>query len=107
MLSFKNFLDLILILLLHPSSILFISLLANVSHCSFPVCSYSLEIQSTEGRKREKSSKFLSGLKNRKEKRHIESAPIESHLKVLDTIRLQMQVVYSVSLVTVLLGVVC
>ncbi|XP_042055617.1 protein unc-13 homolog isoform X3 [Salvia splendens] len=51
-----------------------------------------LEIQTTEGRKREKSSKFLSGLKNRKEKRHIESAPIESHLKVLDTIRLQMQI---------------
>ncbi|KAL1547598.1 protein unc-13 isoform X2 [Salvia divinorum] len=51
-----------------------------------------LEIQSTEGRKREKSSKFLSGLKNRKEKRHIESAPIESHLKVLDTVRLQMQI---------------
>ncbi|XP_047945156.1 protein unc-13 homolog isoform X1 [Salvia hispanica] len=51
-----------------------------------------LEIQTTEGRKREKSSKFLSGLKNRKEKRHMESAPIESHLKVLDTIRLQMQI---------------
>ncbi|XP_057764080.1 protein unc-13 homolog isoform X2 [Salvia miltiorrhiza] len=51
-----------------------------------------LEIHSTEGRKREKSSKFLSGLKNRKDKRHIESAPIESHLKVLDTIRLQMQI---------------
>ncbi|KAH6758083.1 hypothetical protein C2S52_023025 [Perilla frutescens var. hirtella] len=50
------------------------------------------EIHSTESRKREKSSKFLSGLKNRKDKRHVESAPIESHLKVLDTFRLQMQI---------------
>lgn len=51
-----------------------------------------LEIHSTEGRKREKSSKFLSGLKNRKDKRHTESAPVGSHLKLLDTIRLQMQI---------------
>ncbi|KAL8543750.1 hypothetical protein ACS0TY_004350 [Phlomoides rotata] len=50
------------------------------------------EILSTEIRKREKNLKFLSGLKSRKEKRHIEPESSERHLKVLDTIRVQMQI---------------
>ncbi|XP_011081014.1 uncharacterized protein LOC105164132 isoform X3 [Sesamum indicum] len=55
-----------------------------------------VEIHSTEGKKREKSSKFLAGLKNRRDKRHterhIESESPERHFKVLDTIRIQMQI---------------
>ncbi|KAL3647194.1 hypothetical protein CASFOL_008162 [Castilleja foliolosa] len=51
-----------------------------------------VEIYTSEGRKREKSSKFLSGLKNKREKRHIESEPTEKHGKILDTIRVQMQI---------------
>ncbi|KAL6556364.1 hypothetical protein OROGR_005652 [Orobanche gracilis] len=55
-----------------------------------------VEIYTSEGRKREKSSKFLAGLKNRRDKRHIESEPPEGkHLKILNTIRVQMQ--YEVS----------
>ncbi|KAG8374878.1 hypothetical protein BUALT_Bualt10G0041300 [Buddleja alternifolia] len=41
-----------------------------------------VEIHLTEGRKREKSSRFLSGLKNRRDKRHIESESPETHLKI-------------------------
>lgn len=80
-----------------------ISTLANVSQSPFASCSHRFEIHSTEGRKREKSSKFLAGLKNKKDKRHIESESIERHLKVLDTIRVQMQVSYSVPLVFLIL----
>ncbi|GFQ01345.1 hypothetical protein PHJA_002278400 [Phtheirospermum japonicum] len=61
-----------------------------------------VEIYTSEGRKREKSSKFLSGLKNRREKRHIESEPTEKHGKILDTIRVQMQASYSVPFVPAL-----
>ncbi|GER43304.1 hypothetical protein STAS_20150 [Striga asiatica] len=51
-----------------------------------------VEIYTIEGnRKREKSSKFLAGLKSRKDKRHIESEPpqpTEKHLKLLDIVRI-------------------
>ncbi|KAL3818096.1 hypothetical protein ACJIZ3_004001 [Penstemon smallii] len=51
-----------------------------------------VEIYSNEGRKREKSARFFAGLKNRRDKRNIESESPERHLKVLDTVRLQMQI---------------
>ncbi|PIN13792.1 hypothetical protein CDL12_13584 [Handroanthus impetiginosus] len=51
-----------------------------------------IETHSTEVRKREKSSKFLAGLKHRRDKQHVESESNERHLKVLDTIRIQMQI---------------
>ncbi|KAL6556752.1 hypothetical protein OROHE_006628 [Orobanche hederae] len=58
-----------------------------------------VEIYTSEGRKREKSSKFLAGLKNRRDKRHIESEPTEGkHLKILNTIRIQMQLFCDISL---------
>ncbi|KAI3468779.1 hypothetical protein Pfo_025442 [Paulownia fortunei] len=51
-----------------------------------------VEIYSNECKKREKSSRFLAGLKNRRDKRHIESESTESHVKILDTMRIQMQI---------------
>ncbi|KAL9177741.1 hypothetical protein ABFS82_01G078500 [Erythranthe guttata] len=50
-----------------------------------------VEIYSTERRKKEKGSRFLSGLKNKRDKRHVESESTE-HLKIIDTIRIQMQI---------------
>lgn len=74
-------------------------ILANVSDSPFFfLLAHRFEILPTEVRKREKSPKFLSGLKSRKEKRHIEPESSEKHLKLLDTIRIQMQVHYSVHL---------
>ncbi|KAL2544069.1 hypothetical protein Fot_13302 [Forsythia ovata] len=51
-----------------------------------------LEIHLIDGKKREKGSRFLAGLKNKKDKRHLQSESPDRHLKVLETIRLQMQV---------------
>lgn len=59
---------------------------------------HRLEIYSTENRKREKSSRLLSGLKNRRDKRSLESESTERHLKILGIIRVQMQASYSVLL---------
>lgn len=67
----------------------------------FSSCLNRFEILPPEVRKREKSPKFLSGLKSRKEKRHIEPESSERHLKLLDTIRVQMQVCYSVCITDV------
>lgn len=50
------------------------------------------EIHLIDDKKREKSSRFLAGLKNKKDKRHLQSESPDRHLKVLETIRLQMQV---------------
>lgn len=44
-----------------------------------------------EGRRKEKSTKFLSGLKSRKGKKYLQSQSSERHIELLDTIRMQMQ----------------
>lgn len=49
-------------------------------------------VYSAEDRKREKSPKFLSGLKSKKEKIHLQSQSSESHSKLIDIVRGQMQI---------------
>lgn len=60
----------------------------------FASCSPRFEIHFIDGKKREKSSRFLAGLKNKKDKRHLQSESPDRHLKLLETIRLQMQASY-------------
>ncbi|KAI5655545.1 hypothetical protein M9H77_32732 [Catharanthus roseus] len=50
------------------------------------------EIHVIEGRRKEKSTKFLSGLKSRKGKKYLQSQSSERHIELLDTIRMQMQI---------------
>ncbi|KAK0587106.1 hypothetical protein LWI29_017363 [Acer saccharum] len=51
-----------------------------------------IEVYSVEDRKKEKSSKFLSGLKSRRDKLHLQSQSSERHSKLIDTVRVQMQI---------------
>ncbi|XP_051137356.1 protein unc-13 homolog isoform X2 [Andrographis paniculata] len=69
----------------------------DLRECAYEVFLASMlysgvQIQSTEARKREKGSRFLTGLKSKREKRHVESQSPERALKVLDTVRVQMQI---------------
>ncbi|KAK4389327.1 protein unc-13 [Sesamum angolense] len=77
---------------LHNASILSVGLLDDdMRESAYEVFLASMlfsgvEIHSTEGKKREKPSKFLAGLKNRRDKRqterHIESESPERHFKI-------------------------
>lgn len=72
------------------------------------VFSYSLSswnrivISSIEDRKKQRSSKLLSRLKSRKDTANVQSQPLERHLQLLNTIRVQMQVtiIFSSSLLS-------
>ncbi|GLT40474.1 hypothetical protein SLA2020_146110 [Shorea laevis] len=55
--------------------------------------SYSgVEVYSVEDRKKEKSSKILSGLRSKRDKTHLQSPSSERHSELTDTIRVQMQI---------------
>lgn len=58
-----------------------------------------LEIYSFEDQKKDKSSGFLAGLKNKRDKKHLQpqSQSPERHEEIINTIRVQMQVSYYVS----------
>ncbi|XP_059645069.1 protein unc-13 homolog isoform X2 [Cornus florida] len=60
-------------------------LLASMVFCG-------VEIHSFEDRKKEKGSKFLSSLKSRKDKRHLQYQSPDRHPELIDTIRAQMQI---------------
>ncbi|KAL5748684.1 hypothetical protein ACOSP7_025728 [Xanthoceras sorbifolium] len=51
-----------------------------------------IEVYAVEDRKKEKSSKFLSGLKSKRDKLQLQSQSSERHSKLVDTIRAQMQI---------------
>ncbi|XP_031251761.1 protein unc-13 homolog [Pistacia vera] len=51
-----------------------------------------VEVNPVEDRKKEKSSKFLSGLKSKKDKLHLQSQSSEKHSKLFDIVRVQMQI---------------
>ncbi|KAA8522362.1 hypothetical protein F0562_013277 [Nyssa sinensis] len=51
-----------------------------------------VEVHSFEDKKKEKSSKFLSGLKSKRDKRHLRSQSPEKHSEIIDIIRAQMQI---------------
>lgn len=51
-----------------------------------------VEVHTVEDRRKEKSSKFLSGLKSRREKIHQQSQFRGRHSAIVDTIRIQMQI---------------
>uniref|UniRef100_A0A5B7C3J2 MHD1 domain-containing protein n=1 Tax=Davidia involucrata TaxID=16924 RepID=A0A5B7C3J2_DAVIN len=51
-----------------------------------------VEVHSFEDKKKEKSSRFLSGLKSKRDKRHMRSQSPEKHAEIIDTIRAQMQI---------------
>ncbi|KAL8106727.1 hypothetical protein AgCh_023473 [Apium graveolens] len=55
---------------------------------------YGLEIYSFEDQKKDKSSGFLAGLKNKRDKKHLQPQPQspERHEEVINTIRVQMQI---------------
>ncbi|KAM7494210.1 hypothetical protein LguiB_028819 [Lonicera macranthoides] len=53
---------------------------------------YGVEIHSIEDQKKEKASRFLAGLKNKREKRHVQSKSPERHPDFIDIIRVQMQI---------------
>lgn len=54
-----------------------------------------VEVNPVEDWKKEKSSKFLSGFKSKKDKLHLQSQSSEKHSKHFDTVRVQMQVSYN------------
>lgn len=56
-----------------------------------------VEVHTVEDRRKEKSSKFLSGLKSRREKIHQQSQFRGRHSAIVDTIRIQMQASYKMS----------
>lgn len=51
-----------------------------------------IAIHSLENPKKDKGSRFLTGLKNRKDKRHLRSHSVENQFEHIDTIRVQMQI---------------
>ncbi|XP_044485853.1 protein unc-13 homolog isoform X2 [Mangifera indica] len=51
-----------------------------------------VEVNPVEDWKKEKSSKFLSGFKSKKDKLHLQSQSSEKHSKHFDTVRVQMQI---------------
>ncbi|KAF8027381.1 hypothetical protein BT93_E0321 [Corymbia citriodora subsp. variegata] len=51
-----------------------------------------IELHAVNDRKKEKNSKFFSGIKGRKNKTHVQSQPIERHFELIDIIRSQMQI---------------
>ncbi|KAL7608412.1 hypothetical protein Lser_V15G09834 [Lactuca serriola] len=51
-----------------------------------------ITIHSLENPKKDKGSKFLTGLKNRRDRRHMRSHSVENQFEHIDTIRAQMQI---------------
>ncbi|KAF5800738.1 hypothetical protein HanXRQr2_Chr06g0240081 [Helianthus annuus] len=51
-----------------------------------------ISIHSSENSKKDKGSRFLTGLKNRRGKRHLRSHSVENHFEHIDNIRVQMQI---------------
>ncbi|KAI6707250.1 hypothetical protein NL676_010212 [Syzygium grande] len=51
-----------------------------------------IELQAVYDRKKEKNSKFFSGIKGKKNKIHLQSQPLERHFELIDIIRSQMQI---------------
>ncbi|XP_071702005.1 protein unc-13 homolog isoform X2 [Rutidosis leptorrhynchoides] len=51
-----------------------------------------ITIHSLENTKKDKGSRFLTGLKNRRDRRHIRSYSTENQFENIDTIRVQMQI---------------
>lgn len=45
-----------------------------------------------QGKKKEKGSRLLSGMKSKKNKMHVPSQPLERHLELITILRTQMQV---------------
>ncbi|VVA30182.1 PREDICTED: LOC109707713 isoform [Prunus dulcis] len=60
-------------------------LLASMATSGIVICSI-------EDRKKQRSSKLLSRLKSRKDTANVQSQPLERHLQLLNTIRVQMQI---------------
>ncbi|KAL5551787.1 hypothetical protein UlMin_001963 [Ulmus minor] len=54
--------------------------------------SSGIEIYLLEDRKKEKSAKFLLGLKNKRDKTHAQPQSLDRHSQVIRTIRIQMQI---------------
>jgi len=50
-----------------------------------------IELHVVYDRKKEKNSKFFSGIKGKKNKIHLQSQPVERHFELIDIIRSQMQ----------------
>jgi len=59
-----------------------------------------IEVHTVEDRRKEKSSKFLSGLKTKREKINQQSQGRGRHSELVDTIRIQMQASYNVLFLT-------
>ncbi|KAI3501237.1 hypothetical protein L1887_29101 [Cichorium endivia] len=51
-----------------------------------------ISIHSMENTKKDKGSKFLTGLKNRRDRKHMRTHSVESQFEHIDTIRVQMQI---------------
>ncbi|XP_076897631.1 protein unc-13 homolog isoform X1 [Bidens hawaiensis] len=51
-----------------------------------------IAIHSSDNPKKDKGSRFLTGLKNRRGKRHLRSHSVENHFEHIDNIRVQMQI---------------
>ncbi|XP_010055606.2 protein unc-13 homolog isoform X2 [Eucalyptus grandis] len=51
-----------------------------------------IELHVVYDRKKEKNSKFFSGIKGKKNKIHLQSQPVERHFELIDIIRSQMQI---------------
>ncbi|XAR70329.1 hypothetical protein NMG60_11027149 [Bertholletia excelsa] len=60
----------------------------------------SIEVCATEDRRKEKSSKFLSGLKNKRDKKNLQSQFAGQPTELIDIIRAQMQISEAVDLCT-------
>jgi hypothetical protein len=60
--------------------------------CLASLAFHGIEIHSIEDQKKDKGSRFLAGLKNKKEKRHVKPKSPERRPELIDIIRVQMQI---------------
>lgn len=60
-----------------------------------------VQVYTVLDRKKEKSSKFLSGFKGKIDKAHLQPQSLGRHSELIDTIRVQMQASYYVLLAVI------